>query len=159
MNFTSFFQCPLRILHFDSILHFGSIGDELCFSPVSFGFWRVLWLATQSHRSCLVVASRALYLSFSVPTLPAAVQLVGPLSMVSHQTYCWDRTHAQNTSLTWAKGWGWEGGLVSKPTTQAWGPEFGSPAHKNRAWWFVPVIPEMGRWRWADPKTCYLQPA
>lgn len=125
-------------------------------SPLAFGVC-CGWLP--SLRSCLVVASRALYLSFSVPTLPAAVQSVWPLSMVSHQTYCWDKTHAQNISLTRAKGRGWEGGFVSKPTTQAWGPEFGSPAHKNRAWWFVPVIPEMGRWRRADPKTCHLQPA
>lgn len=142
--FSTFDPMPPHILHFDSILHFGSIGDELCFSTVSFGFRCVLWLVTQSRRSCPMVASRTLYLSFSVPTLPAAVQSVGFLSMEPHPTCCWDRTHAQNISLTQAKGRGWEGVLVSKPGTQAWGPEFGPLAHKNRAWWLCTWNPRNG---------------
>lgn len=146
MNFTSFqllIQCPLTFFTLTLFFTLVPLGMSFAFpqSPLAFG---VLWLVTQSRRSCPMVASRTLYLSFSVPTLPAAVQSVGFLSMEPHPTCCWDRTHAQNISLTQAKGRGWEGVLVSKPGTQAWGPEFGPLAHKNRAWWLCTWNPRNG---------------
>lgn len=102
---------------------FGSVGNEPPSSPSPLAFGSYCAWLHRSGRCWLPVIDRA---------HPARCpQSVTHLSMLSYQTYCWNKTHTQNISLVPAKGQDWEDGSDSKaPTTQVWEPELSSSGHK-----------------------------